>query len=202
MCVVPSHWQTLASTLSSTFNGTKVQILSNDAGFRWRKRVGVEPTGDRIACRPPVLKTGTITGPHALPWNGGEKAMDDEVADRSPLQRSADRAIHGCSFRRLETTGLKPRGIWPLKRGLQSRASTANHLERCSGALLRSILPLALFQGALSQLSSAAPFQGTPAKRCPHCVPTSAAERCAGRVWGTSIRRDTVFGLLRSKRCR
>jgi hypothetical protein len=29
--------------------------------------VGVEPTGDRIACRPPVLKTGTITGPHALP---------------------------------------------------------------------------------------------------------------------------------------
>jgi hypothetical protein len=56
-----------ASTLSSTFNGTKVQILSNDAGFRWRKRVGVEPTGDRIACRPPVLKTGTITGPHALP---------------------------------------------------------------------------------------------------------------------------------------
>ncbi len=29
--------------------------------------MGVEPTGDRIACRPPVLKTGTITGPHALP---------------------------------------------------------------------------------------------------------------------------------------
>ncbi len=33
----------------------------------WRKRVGVEPTGDRKTCRPPVLKTGTITGPHALP---------------------------------------------------------------------------------------------------------------------------------------
>jgi len=29
--------------------------------------VGVEPTGDRKTCRPPVLKTGTITGPHALP---------------------------------------------------------------------------------------------------------------------------------------
>jgi len=29
--------------------------------------VGVEPTGDGIARRPPVLKTGTITGPHALP---------------------------------------------------------------------------------------------------------------------------------------
>ena len=29
--------------------------------------MGVEPTGDRKTCRPPVLKTGTITGPHALP---------------------------------------------------------------------------------------------------------------------------------------
>jgi hypothetical protein len=33
----------------------------------WRKRVGVEPTGNRKTCCPPVLKTGTITGPHALP---------------------------------------------------------------------------------------------------------------------------------------
>ena len=32
--------------------------------------MGVEPTGDRIACHPPVLKTGTITGPHALPLTG------------------------------------------------------------------------------------------------------------------------------------
>jgi hypothetical protein len=29
--------------------------------------VGVEPTNDGIARRSPVLKTGTITGPHALP---------------------------------------------------------------------------------------------------------------------------------------
>jgi hypothetical protein len=42
---------------------------------KWRKRVGVEPTGDRIACRPPVLKTGTITGPHALP-HAKNNAMD------------------------------------------------------------------------------------------------------------------------------
>jgi hypothetical protein len=41
-------------------------ILSQD--FRWRKRVGVEPTNDGIARRSPVLKTGTITGPHALPY--------------------------------------------------------------------------------------------------------------------------------------
>jgi hypothetical protein len=29
--------------------------------------MGVEPIGDGIARHPPVLKTGTITGPHALP---------------------------------------------------------------------------------------------------------------------------------------
>jgi len=29
--------------------------------------VGVEPTGDTARCHPPVLKTETITGPHALP---------------------------------------------------------------------------------------------------------------------------------------
>src|SRR5580658_10565423 len=34
---------------------------------KWRKRVGVEPTGDGVTRRPPVLKTGMITGPHALP---------------------------------------------------------------------------------------------------------------------------------------
>ena len=34
---------------------------------KWRKRMGVEPINDGIARRPPVLKTGTITGPHALP---------------------------------------------------------------------------------------------------------------------------------------
>jgi hypothetical protein len=35
--------------------------------------VGVEPTGDGIARHPPVLKTGTITGPHALPWRYEQK---------------------------------------------------------------------------------------------------------------------------------
>ncbi len=39
-------------------------ILEN----KWRKRVGVEPTDDGSARHPPVLKTGTITGPHALPY--------------------------------------------------------------------------------------------------------------------------------------
>ena len=116
--------------------------------------MGVEPTGDRIACRPPVLKTGTITGPHALPWNCGEKAMDDEVTGRSPLQRSADRAIHGCSFRRLETTGLKPRGIWPLKEAyraalprpiiwsvVRQHSSTCTVPRRSFTTLFRSTVP-------------------------------------------------------------
>ncbi len=33
----------------------------------WRKRVGVEPTVAILRRRPPVLKTGAITGSHALP---------------------------------------------------------------------------------------------------------------------------------------
>ena len=33
----------------------------------WRKRVRVERTGDGVTRRPPVLKTGTFTGMHALP---------------------------------------------------------------------------------------------------------------------------------------
>ena len=37
--------------------------------------MGVEPTGDGIARRPPVLKTGTITGPHALPHSSDCKAV-------------------------------------------------------------------------------------------------------------------------------
>jgi hypothetical protein len=35
---------------------------------RWRKRVGVGPTGDGVTRRPPVLKTGVVTGLHALPF--------------------------------------------------------------------------------------------------------------------------------------
>jgi hypothetical protein len=47
---------------------------------KWRKRVGVEPTGDGVTRRPPVLKTGTITGPHALP----EKVALDPCGFRRP----------------------------------------------------------------------------------------------------------------------
>jgi hypothetical protein len=44
---------------------------ANSSTTNWRKRVGVEPTGDIARCHPPVLKTGTITGPHALPLVAG-----------------------------------------------------------------------------------------------------------------------------------
>jgi hypothetical protein len=37
---------------------------------KWRKRVGVEPTNDTERCHPPVLKTGRVTGPRALPHPG------------------------------------------------------------------------------------------------------------------------------------
>jgi hypothetical protein len=53
----------MASGIKSEGLGVCLRI----AGLKWRKRVGVEPTGDGVTRRPPVLKTGTITGPHALP---------------------------------------------------------------------------------------------------------------------------------------
>ena len=52
----------------------------------WRKRVGVEPTGDGIARRPPVLKTGTITGPHALPFVFGKMTRARPPAPHSVSQ--------------------------------------------------------------------------------------------------------------------
>ena len=42
---------------------------------KWRKRVGVEPTVAAERRRPPVLKTGMITGPHALPSRGPNASM-------------------------------------------------------------------------------------------------------------------------------
>ena len=67
-----------------------VGLALNSAGgdlraLFWRKRVGVEPTGDRIACRPPVLKTGTITGPHALPLRNKQKPRTSANRNESPL---------------------------------------------------------------------------------------------------------------------
>ena len=53
--------------LFRTNDGSETEPVWTFQAENWRKRVGVEPTDDRIACHPPVLKTGTITGPHALP---------------------------------------------------------------------------------------------------------------------------------------
>src|SRR5271169_1795722 len=65
----------------------KPQLAEN----KWRKRVGVEPTGDGVTRRPPVLKTGTITGPHALP----QTATDHRRLSRSEpgFRRKAQRTI-------------------------------------------------------------------------------------------------------------
>jgi hypothetical protein len=45
--------------------------------------VGVEPTGDGSARHPPVLKTGTITGPHALPAHYKEATNFSRATDRN-----------------------------------------------------------------------------------------------------------------------
>jgi hypothetical protein len=62
--------------------------------------VGVEPTDDRIACHPPVLKTGTITGPHALPQTDWAKA--DTLA---PMILSQGGAFQQISLWDLAATG-------------------------------------------------------------------------------------------------
>jgi len=63
-------------------------LRGGGSGQNWRKRVGVEPTDDRSACHPPVLKTGTITGPHALP-------SIRVAAKRAGVQRGRVPALHG-----------------------------------------------------------------------------------------------------------
>jgi hypothetical protein len=50
----------------------------------WRKRVGVEPTDDTERCRPPVLKTGVITGLRALPL---PVALGPQPADETDKPR-------------------------------------------------------------------------------------------------------------------
>jgi len=55
---------------------------------KWRKRVGVEPTGDGSTRRPPVLKTGTITGPHALPPSSFQIRVSGVKKKRGPSTRA------------------------------------------------------------------------------------------------------------------
>jgi hypothetical protein len=77
----------------------------------WRKRVGVEPTGDRIARHPPVLKTGTITGPHALPlrpWKRPRTGGASRV-ELAPIRGDPCKLAAPFLFWRAGPQGLKPR---------------------------------------------------------------------------------------------
>ena len=46
--------------------------------------MGVEPINDGIARRSPVLKTGTITGPHALPFVANHLSRSISECNRDP----------------------------------------------------------------------------------------------------------------------
>src|SRR5450631_3612425 len=98
---------------------------------KWRKRVGVEPTGNRIACHPPVLKTGTITGPHALPLGQKKNARarrEDWPTPASLCQRYHER---GCTilafFARVGTSNRfsEFRGHGPVEAGAPHLSKTA-----------------------------------------------------------------------------
>jgi len=65
--------------------------------------MGVEPISDGIARRSPVLKTGVVTGPHALPYLCKPKPRTDGVyiglAEAHSLTQSVNiRAIRGLIF--------------------------------------------------------------------------------------------------------
>jgi len=64
--------------------------------------VRVERTGDGKTRRPPVLKTGRITGPHALPGDAAADGEDRNCAARlldyrsfSPRQCTTDNGAPG-----------------------------------------------------------------------------------------------------------
>jgi hypothetical protein len=87
--------------------------------------VGVEPTGDRIACRPPVLKTGTITGPHALPFfsfNNIQLIAKDLVPARVGVRTEAQtRAMRRPRFPRCECSSRSTPWLLVRKRSMSAR---------------------------------------------------------------------------------
>ena len=63
----------------------------------------VERTGDGRTRRPPVLKTGRITGPHALP---GDDAADGKTKDTGPRGYPTIVASHPGSAQHMAALGL------------------------------------------------------------------------------------------------
>ena len=96
--------------------------------------MGVEPTGDTARCHPPVLKTGTITGPHALPLSG------DQINIEAALARFSDPAgslvvCAGIVATRItndeprSTTGSRPRAHCQAGCDSSNRRREERHLE-------------------------------------------------------------------------
>src|SRR5450432_4803331 len=91
----PSAW---AAGLSVALSETLPQLACwlvrcfQSMKTKWRKRVGVEPTGDGVTRRPPVLKTGTITGPHALPRKFAVNSRSDKEGGCPSLAASFAKA--------------------------------------------------------------------------------------------------------------
>ena len=54
--------------------------------------MGVEPIGNRKTCHPPVLKTGTVTGPHALPCCDSKGSENQTQEDSGALAMAVDGA--------------------------------------------------------------------------------------------------------------
>ena len=71
--------------------------------------MGVEPIGDGDTRHPPVLKTGTITGPHALPLQANATDFRSLLSDRDQLQIRAAGSVASVanSYAQFNLLGLR-----------------------------------------------------------------------------------------------
>jgi hypothetical protein len=84
------------------------EIPSGAEGAQWRKRVGVEPTGDRVTCRPPVLKLSRFAGVSRAPAKARDRRRNPERSrGNSVAEASGSRTHH--RYREITTAGFEDR---------------------------------------------------------------------------------------------
>ena len=71
----------------------------------WRKRVGVEPTNDRIACHPPVLKLSRFAGVS----EAGARRRNPEQSRGNPSLAEANGSRTHRRYREITTAGFEDR---------------------------------------------------------------------------------------------
>ena len=163
--------------------------------------MGVEPTGDIARCRPPVLKTGTITGPHALPrissltnvcrrhsgvvgnLRGGGKYQGLKPVQFLVAWRGPNETVSRLLFR---TFGAAPLPLFThgLRRGLHS----------CAASRLQSQRDHFLFRRQVVTVPEWRFFKGSQGSKQGRCM----QERCTARA--ATKQKGTKAGNVRGSR--